>query len=89
MGRPDPRIKDAVLAHLKKHHPDLCRHWFDDIEPLEISSGTLKLLVRENVQLNYLRRSCTEQFQDAAQAVTSRLLAVKSVSYTHLTLPTN
>jgi len=79
MGRPDPRIKDAVLAHLKKHHPDLCRHWFDDIEPLEISSGTLKLLVRENVQLNYLRRSCTEQFQDAAQAVTSRLLAVKFV----------
>jgi len=79
MGRPDPNIKYAVLAHLKEHHPGMCRHWFDDIEPLEIAGGTLRLLVRENVQLNYLRRCCTDQFQDAAQAATNRLLAVKFV----------
>jgi chromosomal replication initiator protein len=57
----------------------MCRHWFDDIEPLEIADGTLKLLVRELVQLRYLRRCCIEQFQEAAQAVTGRLLAVRFV----------
>ncbi len=79
MVRPDPHLRDAILAHLKENHPGMCRHWFDDIEPLEVSGGTLRLLVREAVQLKYLRRCCVDQFQDAAQAVTNRLLAVKFV----------
>lgn len=79
MGRPDPHIRDAVNAHLRKHNPGMCRHWFDDIEPLEISGGTLKLLVREPVQLKYLQRCCVEQFTEAAQAVTGLLLAVRFV----------
>jgi len=79
MGRPDPQIRDAINAHLRKYHSSMCRHWFDDIEPLEISSGTLKLLVREPVQLKYLQKCCVEQFTDAAQTVTGRLLAVRFV----------
>ncbi len=85
MGRPDPHLKDAIHAHLRKNYPSLCRHWFDDIEPLEISGGTLKLLVRESVQLKYLKRCCVEQFKDAAQAVTGRLLAVRFVGEGELT----
>ncbi|MCP3903894.1 MAG: chromosomal replication initiator protein DnaA [Planctomycetes bacterium] len=77
-------MRDAILAHLRKNHASLCRHWFDDIEPLEINDGTLKLLVRETVQLRYLRRCCIEQFQDAAQAVTNRLLAVRFVGESDL-----
>jgi chromosomal replication initiator protein len=57
----------------------MCRHWFDDIEPLEVAGGTLRLLVREPVQLKYLQRSCQNLFTEAAQAVTGRLLAVKFV----------
>ncbi|MCH7545265.1 MAG: chromosomal replication initiator protein DnaA [Planctomycetes bacterium] len=57
----------------------MCRHWFDDIEPLEISGGTLRLLVKEPVQLKYLQRCCVEQFTEAAQSVTGRLLAVRFV----------
>ena len=72
MGRPDPQLKDAMLAHLRGQYPSLCRHWFDDIEPLELTGGTLKLLVRELVQLKYLRKCCVNQFQDAAQAATLR-----------------
>jgi chromosomal replication initiator protein len=79
MGRPDPELRDAILAHLRKQYPNMCRHWFDDIEPVEIVDGTLKLLVRELVQLRYLRRCCVKPFQEAAQAVTSRLLAVRFV----------
>ena len=79
MGRPDPQLRDAILAHLRQHHASMCRHWFDEIEPVELSGGTLKLLVREQVQLKYLQRCCVKQFTDAAQAATDRLLAVRFV----------
>jgi len=79
MGRPDPHTRDAINAHLRSNHPSMCRHWFDDIEPLEISGGTLRLLVKEPVQLKYLQRCCVEQFTEAAQSVTGRLLAVRFV----------
>ena len=79
MGRPDPHTRDAINAHLRSNHPSMCRHWFDDIEPLEISGGTLRLLVKEPVQLKYLQRCCVEQFTEAAQSVTGRLLSVRFV----------
>lgn len=79
MGRLDPLIRDAMLAHLRQNHPSMCRHWFDDIEPVELAGGTLKMLVREPVQLKYLQRCCVDQFTEAAQVATGRLLAVKFV----------
>src|SRR4051812_33574089 len=79
MGRVDPHIRDALLAHLRKHHPSMCRHWFENIEPLELANGTLTLLVRELFHMRYLQRACISQFQEAAQAVTGRLVAVRFV----------
>ncbi|UCD75486.1 MAG: chromosomal replication initiator protein DnaA [Phycisphaerales bacterium] len=79
MGRPDPQLKDSILAHLRQNHPGMCRHWFEDIESLDLTGGTFRLLVREPIQLRYLQRSCVEQFTEAAQAVTNRLLAVRFV----------
>src|SRR5262245_32276338 len=79
MGRPDPRVRDAMIAHLRQHHPSMCRHWFEDIEPLELANGTLRLLVREAVQLKYLQRCCIDQFTEAAQVATGRLLGVRFV----------
>ncbi|MCL4211604.1 MAG: chromosomal replication initiator protein DnaA [Phycisphaerales bacterium] len=57
----------------------MCRHWFDDIKPVDLDGGTLRLLVNEPVQKKYLERSCINQFNEAAQAVTDRLLAVRFV----------
>ena len=85
MGRPDPQIRDAMLAHLRQNYPTMCRHWFDDIEPLEVSGGTLKLLVREPVQLKYLQRCCVDQFKEAAQVASGRLVAVRFVGESELT----
>jgi chromosomal replication initiator protein len=79
MGRPDSQIRDAMLAHLRQNFPSMSRRWFDDIEPQEIVDGTLRLLVREAVQLKYLRRCCVQQFTEAAQVATNRLLAVRFV----------
>jgi chromosomal replication initiator protein len=69
-----------MLTHLRRNYPAMSRHWFDDIEPLEIAGGTLWLLVHEPVQLKYLQRTCVAQFTEAAQVATGRLLAVRFVS---------
>lgn len=76
---PDPSLRSDLVAYLRRHYPGMCRHWFDDIEPLGVVNGVLRLLVHEPVQLKYLQRACTEQFSEAAQAITGRLLSVRFV----------
>lgn len=71
--------KVQIDAYLRKNHPEICRHWFDEIEPVGVDSGTLSLLVREPVRRQYLQRTCLTQFTEAAQAITGRLLAVRFV----------
>lgn len=73
-------LKVGLDAYLRKNHPDICRHWFDEIEPLGIDGGVLTLLVREQVRRRYLQRTCSSSFTEAAQAVTGRLLAVRFVA---------
>ena len=72
-------LKDSLLTHLREHHPTMCRRWFSAIEPAGIVDGSLHLLVREQVQLRYLQRCCTEQFVDAAQTVTGHLLGIRFI----------
>lgn len=71
--------KVRLDAYLRKNHPEICRHWFDEIEPIGVDGGTLSLLVREPVRRQYLQRTCLVQFTEAAQAITGRLLAVRFV----------
>jgi len=79
MGRPDPKVWAAMLSHLRQHHSSMCRHWFEDIEPQDLSGVTLRLLVRNEVQLKYLQRACTQSFGEAAQAITGRLVGVQFI----------
>ncbi len=76
---PDPNLKGAINGYLRRHHAEICRHWFDDIDPGEIGGGVLSLVVHDPIQLRYLQRSCAPQFTEAAQSVTGRLLAIKFV----------
>jgi len=80
MQRIEPGFRESLVDYLRKNHADICRHWFDDIEPSEIRDGVLRLIVREPVQLKYLQRCCGPQFTEAAQNVTGRLLVVRFVS---------
>jgi len=75
----EPHVWSAVLAHLRQAHPSMCRRWFDDIEPLGLTGGTLRLLVREPVQLRYLQQRCRKEFTESAQAVLKLLVAVRFV----------
>jgi chromosomal replication initiator protein len=87
MKTADPHVWDAILAHLRRTYPGMCRRWFDDIEPLEVSGGTLRLLVREPVQLKYLQQRCQKQFTESVQAVMRLLLAVRFVGEAELGQP--
>jgi chromosomal replication initiator protein len=79
MPRPEPEFRSAIVSYLRKHRPELCRHWFEEIEPVSIASGTVFLLVREPVQLNFLRRHAIQAFIEAVQAHTGKLLGVKFI----------
>jgi len=76
---PEMTLQQDLITYLRHHHGNMCRQWFDDIEPIGVVNGVLRLLVNEPVQLRYLQRVCTEQFSEAAQAITGRLLSVHFV----------
>ncbi|MDA0295225.1 MAG: DnaA/Hda family protein, partial [Planctomycetota bacterium] len=80
MSRPDPELRKDLIAYLRLNHPEMCRAWFDDIEPVDFEGGVLRLCVREPVQLRYLQRACMDPFKEAAQAVTGMLISVRFVS---------
>ena len=80
MSKPDPELRRALISHLRTNHPDMCRAWFDDIEPVDLANGVLRLCVREPVQLRYLQRCCVDPFTEAAQSATGLLVAVRFVS---------
>ena len=76
MMGPDRQLWTGMLAHLKLHQPTLCRQWFEDIEPLGIDSGVLRLRSRTAIHRDYLTRQCAEPFNDAARTVSKHLLSV-------------
>ncbi len=77
MTDPDLKIWDGMLAYLRRHSPTLCRQWFAELEPLIVDGGTLFLRAQSPVHRDYLRRLCTEPFNDAARTVSGRLLSVR------------
>ena len=76
MMGPDRQLWSGMLAHLKQHQPTLCRQWFEEIEPLGIDAGTLRLRSRTSIHRDYLRRQCADPFNDAARTVSKHLLSV-------------
>jgi len=46
---------------------------------VDVVDGSVRILIDEPVQLKYLQRCCTQQFVEAAQSVTGRLLGVRFV----------
>lgn len=73
----DRQIWTGMLSHLKGNHPALCRQWFEEIEPLGIVGGVLRLRAHSQIHRDYLQRQCLEPFKDAATAASERLLAVQ------------
>ena len=73
------QLKRDLLDRLKSDFPTMCRHWFEDIRVVDVMDGSIRVLIDEPVQLKYLQRCCTQQFVEAAQSITGRLLGVRFV----------
>lgn len=80
MAEPDRgQVWAGVLTHLKQHHPGVCRHWFNEIEPIGVADQQLVLRALTPLQRDYLRRECLEAFNDAAQSSTGMLLTTRFI----------
>ncbi len=67
----------SMLSHLRTSHPEICRQWFEEIEPLGIAGGVLRLRAHSQIHRDYLQRTCLEPFNDAARTVSERLISVQ------------
>lgn len=77
MADPDGQIWSAVLAHLRSRSPAICRHWFDQLEPLGVNGGQFRVRAPSRIYRDYLQRECQQPFTDALQHITGRLLTVR------------
>ena len=85
--RPDPQLKDRLLQFIRNNHTEMYRQWFTDLEPLGVEGGVLTILVKQDVHRRYLENKAVDTFQEAAQAVTGRLLGLKFVEEGELESP--
>lgn len=80
MARLDASLWHDVTDYLRRRHAAICRHWFDQLQPLSLDAGRLTVQVESKIQQNYLRKKCAEQFNEAAQAATGALVAVQFIT---------
>lgn len=73
----DRALWAGMLGYLRTNQPELCRQWFEEIEPLGIEGGVLRLRAHSTIHREYLARSCVNHFANAARAVSGRLLSVR------------
>jgi chromosomal replication initiator protein len=65
-----------MLAHLRLHHSDLVRNWFEAVRILEFDRGHMVIGTPVGAHYQYLQGHCMLAFVQTAQAVTSRLVGV-------------
>ena len=77
MAGADDSVWAEVLSFLRGNHPDICRQWFEEIEPVGVVDGVYRLRVHKPVRRQYLQREAAERFTEAVQSVTGHLWAVR------------
>ncbi len=80
MPKLDTGLWRDMMQYLRHKHAPICRQWFEQLEPVGLASGCLEVRTATTVQQNYLQNRCVEQFTEAAQVVTGKLVAVRFVS---------
>src|SRR6185295_5624590 len=73
----EPSASAARLVNNKRRGAGIGRQWFEDLEPLGVSGGAFNLRAHTTVHRDYLRRVCSEAFNDAARTVSGHLLSVR------------
>ncbi len=73
----DKRVWDGMIAHLRAQHAMICRNWFGELEPRGVAGGAIHVRASSDLHRDYLRRMCSEAFNDAARTVSGHLLTVR------------
>jgi chromosomal replication initiator protein len=81
----DPALWRDMMAYLRKRHSSICRQWFEELEPVDLKGGLLRVSTSNNVQEKYLQSKCLDQFNEAAQSATGALIGVRFVTETPAT----
>ncbi|WP_428387757.1 chromosomal replication initiator protein DnaA [Mucisphaera sp.] len=77
MPRLDDKLWRDMMAHLRRQHASICRQWFDELEPIVLDNGLLRVKTSSPIQQNYLQKRCLDPFNEAAQEVTGKLVVVR------------
>jgi len=72
-------IWDKILRYLQKHHSAYWRSWFEQIEPIGLENGLLRVGVPDQSWQQYLKQSCNGCLLEAAQQVTGHLISLEVV----------
>jgi len=72
-------IWDKVLRHFQKHHHQYWRNWFEQIEPIGLNNGVLRVGVPELSWQQYLRQTCNDSLKEAAQHITGHLISLEYI----------
>jgi chromosomal replication initiator protein len=76
----DPALWRDIMAYLRKRHNSICRQWFEELEPVDLKGGLLRVATSNGVQEKYLQSKCLDQFNEAAQSATGALIGVRFVT---------
>ena len=57
-----------MIRFLRGTHPEICRQWFEEVEPMGVASGLLRLRAHSNIHRDYLQRQCVKQFSEIGRA---------------------
>jgi len=72
-------IWDKLLRYLQTNHSQIWRNWFEQIEPISLENGLLRIGVPEQSRQQYLKKICNESFQQAAQQITGHLITLEYI----------
>ncbi len=70
------RTWSDILTHVRNEQPELVRSWFHTMQPLDMQQGVIQVPTTTTEQYLYLSRHCQPAINQAAQAVTGRLITV-------------
>ncbi|MBN1845193.1 MAG: chromosomal replication initiator protein DnaA [Sedimentisphaerales bacterium] len=77
MGDVLSEIWDKTLRYFQKRKSDLWRSWFEQLEPISLENGLLRIGVPEQTWMRYLQQMCNEGLKEAAQQITGHLLSLE------------
>jgi len=83
MANIDTALWRDIMAYLRKRHSSICRQWFEELEPVDLREGLLRVGTTNSVQEKYLQSKCLDQFTEAAQSATGKLIGVRFVTLSH------